>query len=225
MTAPKILKLGLLSLIGLEIGLSLAYLMAVWFNPAAPPWLDLNGLRSVPSLLQALHLVAIGSVALLVLLLRHRMQRPVSWVLPLALTVLCFYGGIDEVTKIHLYLNQYNWKSIYLMILVAIPLLCWRDFCWLWQAHRTIVLWVLAGLSIFLVGGFGAEAVKQVLHSAFAAESTITLAGQQNSLLFLAEHLRITLEEFAELLGETLILFGVVQFALQSLAPTPTLAR
>ncbi|NEP55229.1 MAG: hypothetical protein F6K65_43190, partial [Moorea sp. SIO3C2] len=49
-----------------------------------------------------------------------------------------FYGAIDELTKLHLLLKQYDWKAIYLGILVAIPILCRRDLMWIWQAHRSI---------------------------------------------------------------------------------------
>lgn len=219
--APKILRLGLFSLIGLEIGLALAYLRQVWIGHTSPPWLDLNGMRSLPSLLQASHLFAIGLIALGILIGRQRMARPVSWVLPLALALLCFYGGCDELIKLHLQLTQYNWQYIYLAILAAIPILCWRDLIWLWCTHRSIVLWVLLGITIFLLGGFGGEAIKTTLHNAFRPETMVTLIGTTNRLQFLAEHIRITIEEFSELLGESLILFGVAQFAYLSLATCP----
>lgn len=219
---PKRLRFGLWFLIGLEFGLALAYLIAVWRQQSVPAWLDWNGLRSLPSLMQAATLFAIGTLALLLLICRQRTHRPVSRLLPLALASLCLYGGIDELTKLHLHLNQYNWKGIYVAILIAIPLMCRRDLARLWCEHRSIVLWVFLGLGIFLLGGFGAELIKEQLYAGVSPEASFTLAGQNLNLLFWIEHLRVTVEEFAELLGETIILFGVSQFVLKSLSPQVT---
>lgn len=204
--SDKTLRLAGLALVGLEVALALGYLLMIVRSRTVPHWLDWNGLRSLPSWLQAAHLFAIGGVALAFLLGRQRMQRPLSWALPLSLALLCLYGGLDEVFKIHLAMKQFDWKGIYLGILVAIPLLCWRDLTWIWRTNRPAVLWGLAGITIFLLGGFGGEALKSVLQGALTGDR-----------LFLAEHLRITVEEFSEVFGETLILFGVAQFAAKEL--------
>lgn len=219
---PKQLRVGLWFLIGLESCLALAYLITIWRQQPVPAWLDWNGLRSVPSLMQAATLLAIGTLALLLVIFRRRIKRPVSRLLPLALASLCLYGSIDELTKLHLHLNQYNWKGIYVATLIAIPLICWRDLVRLWREHRSIVLWVLLGLGIFLLGGFGAELIKGHLYAGVSPETTITLAGQNLNLLFWVEHLRVTVEECGELFGETVILFGVAQFVLKSLSPQVT---
>ncbi|WP_299491520.1 hypothetical protein [Acaryochloris sp. IP29b_bin.137] len=215
---PKHLSIGLWCLIGLEVGLALAYLITIWRQQSMPAWLDWNGLRSLPSLMQAAALFTIGLLALLLLIFRNRIQRPLSRLLPLSLASLCFYGAVDELTKLHLQLNQYNWKGIYITILIAIPLICWRDLDRLWREHRPIVLWVLIGLGIFLLGGFGAELIKENLHTGFSPGAPLTLTEQNMSLPFWVEPLRITLEEFAELLGETIILFGVAQFVLKRIS-------
>lgn len=76
----------------------------------------------------------------------------------------------------------------------------------------------MVGISIFVLGGFGAEAIKQGLHEAFSADTTSSVIDQPSRLLFLSEHIRITVEELAELLSEPLILFGIAQFALESLS-------
>lgn len=194
-----------MALIGLEVGLALAYYTVIWQQGQSPLLLDFNGLRSLPSLIQAAHLFTIGGLCLIVLIYRHRMARPLSWFLPVALMSLCFYGGLDEMTKLHLYLNQYDWKVIYLGILVAIPILGWRDLRQIWRQHRPTMLWVLSGVGIFLVGGFGAEMLKGAIASELAIYET-------SRIPFLAEHLRITVEELAELLGETLILYAFATF-------------
>ena len=193
MMSPKFLRVGLWSLIGLEISLVVAYFITIGQGQSVPNWLDWNGLRSNP--VQPVHLFAIGFLFLVLLLFRPRMQRPVSWLLPLALTVLCFYGAVDELTKIHLLLKNYDWKAIYLTILISIPLICRRDLVWIWRAHRSIVLWVFMGLGIFLLGGVGAESTKQALYEAVSSEAAFAWLGQDVNVRVLAEHIRTTVEE------------------------------
>ncbi|NER79786.1 MAG: hypothetical protein F6K42_09435 [Leptolyngbya sp. SIO1D8] len=214
MTSQKLLRWTMVWLICIEIGLALAYLAMIFKQGDALPILDLNGLRSLPSLLQATHLFTIGFLCLLLLIFRHRMPHPISWFLPLALALLCFYGGLDEIAKLHLYLDQYDWKVIYIGILIAIPVLSWQDLKQIWNNHRSTVLWVLAGLGIFLLGGFGAEMLKTTI-------ATELSSPHSPKLFFIAEHLRITVEEFAELLGETLILYAFAQFTQKTLMRAP----
>lgn len=211
-TQKKWISRAAIVLVGFELGLALAYLAMIYLRGEAVPLLDLNGLRSLPSWLQAAHLFAIGGLCLMLLQYRQRMSRPVSWFLPSALAILCFFGGVDELTKLHLSLNQFDWKLIYLSILIVIPVLGWRDLVWIWQHHRVSVLWVLVGISVFLLGGFGGEAVRGAIASKLA-----TYFSPES--LFLGEHLRITIEEFGELLGETFILYGIAGFVVQVLNP------
>ncbi|WP_017299476.1 hypothetical protein [Nodosilinea nodulosa] len=208
----KWMPLAAIALIGFDIGLALAYFATIYLWGESGPLLDFNGLRSLPSWVQAAHLFAIALLCVGLLLYRHRMARPVSWFLPSAVALLCLYGGLDELTKLHLSLHQFNWKLIYLSILMAIPVLGWQDLAWIWRHHRASVLWVLAGMGVFLLGGFGAEAAKGAIDSELATHAS-------SRGLFLGEHLRITLEEFGELLGETLILCGIVSFMQQALNP------
>lgn len=197
-----------IALISFDIGLALAYFATVYLRGEAGPLIDFNGVRSLPSWVQAAHLFAIGGLCLGLLRFRQRMARPVSWFLPSAIALLCLYGGLDELTKLHLSINQFDWKLIYLSILIAIPVLGWRDLAWIWRHHRAPVLWVLTGLSVFLLGGFGAEAAKGAIDAELALYDS-------SNVLFLGEHLRITIEEFGELLGETLILYGMACLAQQ----------
>ena len=210
MSSQKLLFRGMLGVIGIEIGLALTYFILIFKQGSALPLLDFNGLRSLPSLFQALHLFTIGCLSVILLFLRPRMEHPVSWFLPSALAFLCFFGGVDEVTKLHIHLNQFDWKTIYISVLIGIPLLGWRDFITVWRHHRSTLQWVLAGLGIFLLGGFGAEMIKGAIASEVSTYSSST------RLLFLTEHLRITVEEFAELLGETLILYAFARFVQQA---------
>ena len=212
MTSQKLLFRGMIGLVGLEIGLALAYFTRILLHGNTTHMLDFNGLRSLPSLVQAAHLFAIGGLAFSLIFLRQRMAHPISAFLPAAMTLLCLYGGLDELTKLHLHLDQFDWKIIYISILIGIPVIGWRDFMILWRHHNSTVQWVLAGLGIFLLGGFGAEMLKGAIASEVAVHSSSA------RLLFLTEHLRITVEEFAELLGETLILYAFSRFTQKIMA-------
>ena len=149
MTTPQLLRRSAIALIGLEVGLASTYFLLIWRHGTTISLLDFNGLRSLPSMMQAAHLFAIAAVCLVLLIQRHRLSRPCSRYLPLALAGLSILGGIDELTKLHLTLDQINWKLLYLGLLVAIPILSWRDLIWLWQAHRATLVWIAAGLAIF----------------------------------------------------------------------------
>lgn len=211
MPSPKFLRQAAIASIGFETGLALTYLALVSRRGEAGPF-DFNGLRSLPSWLQAILLGAIGLLCVWVLRSRRHMARPISWVLPSAVALLCFLGAADELLKFHLTLGRVDWKLVYLSLLVAIAVLGFRDLAWLWRTHRLTVLWVLAGLGIFLLGGFGAEMAKDAIATALPTYAS-------SRTVFLVEHFRITLEELAELLGETVILYAVACFVQQVLPP------
>ncbi|MEL6763404.1 MAG: hypothetical protein AAFO87_07030 [Cyanobacteria bacterium J06607_6] len=155
MTAQKFLQRGLIALISFEVGLALTYMALIFKRGEAIFLLDFNGLRSLPSLLQAAHLFTIGGLCGLLLVARQPRRQSYSWFLPAAVMLLCFFGGIDELTKLHLALNQVNWQVVYLSLMAAILIFSWGDFIWLWRHHRPTLLWVLAGISLFLLGSFG----------------------------------------------------------------------
>lgn len=209
MTTTKLLRRGAIALSSLEFGLASAYLLLMLKHGTTPTMLDFNGLRTLPSLMQAAHLFAIGGLCLVLLAQRSRWQADYSWYLPLALAGLCLLGGLDELTKLHLQFKQINWPLMYLGLLAVIPIASWRDLVWLWRSHRATLLWVAVGLAIFLLGGFGAE----FLQAAIAA----TASQHSSTAAIWAEYLRITLEEFAELCGETVILYAFLTFTVRVL--------
>ncbi len=190
--------------IALEILLTAGYFAMVMRWGHTWPGLDFNSLRSLPSLLQAAHLAAISLLCVVLMLDRRHLSRRLSLGTLGAIALLCFYGTLDKLTKLHLQFHQVNWQAVYLGVLMVIPLMGWRDLRWIWQCHRAIVGWMTTGLGLFLLGGFGAEWVKGSL-----AHGLLPHASSQ--MLFFTEHLRIAIEESAELMGETLVLYGFVQ--------------
>ncbi|MEM7770329.1 MAG: hypothetical protein AAF327_07440 [Cyanobacteria bacterium P01_A01_bin.37] len=204
----RYLNRGILTLIVLEVGLAIAYLSTSLVNGNAPDFLDFNGLRTLPSLIQAFQLFLIGAIALLLLVLSRQLKHNLSWPLLLFITILCCFGGLDEVLKIHLALKQFNWKGMYLGILTAIPILCWKDLVRLWRSHRDVVLWIAIGISVFVAGGFGAEYLKSGLTTLFSGNVSETT-------LFTLEQTRTTIEELSELIGETITVYGIGRFTIR----------
>lgn len=202
------LNRGIIALICLEIGLAIAYLSTSLKYGYSPDLIDFNGFRSLPSLIQAFQLFLIGTIALILLIAHRQIHHRLSCSLLTFIALLSFFGGLDEVLKIHLSLNQYNWKGIYFGILVAIPIICRRDLLMLWRSHRDVVLWIAVGISIFLIGGFGAELLKSGSTPVFLDEKT-------GAMMWRFERLFTTVEELAELLGETLTLYGIGRFLTQ----------
>jgi hypothetical protein len=202
------LNVGVLGLIGLDILLAIAYFVTTTHNGEAYHWLDFDGLRSLPSWLQAFHLGLLSLIAFGLLGFRHKMQPPVSRLLLIALGILFLYAALDEVTKIHLHLDQVNWQAFYLGSAITIPVLCWRDLIMLWQCYRRPLVWVLIGAGIFILGGICTELLKDYM---------LTLSLTRDSQLTLnLNTLRVTFEELGELIGETLLLYGVGLFVIKS---------
>ncbi|MGB3403112.1 MAG: hypothetical protein WBA77_10520 [Microcoleaceae cyanobacterium] len=64
---------------------------------------------------------------------------------------------------------------------------------------------------VFAVGGFGAELFKDMI------QTLLNLFGATESFTYFIENIRIAVEEFAELLGESLILYSGLCFFMQRL--------
>ncbi len=207
-------RTALFLLLGLELALAIAYIIDVLLHRHAHPLLNFDGQLSAISLLQALLLFGVGAAMLVIMGIRQRLPHPPSWVLLIVLATLAFYGGLDELFKIHIALRQFNWIGIYSTLLVAIPLLCYQDLRRLWQCHQRMVLWVVLGISIFALGGFGAEVFKQVVLHPLLAHHSPT-AG------FVIEKIRVGLEELLETVGETLIFYGIGLYVVDAIAAPP----
>jgi hypothetical protein len=205
----RYLTTGILVLVGIEIGLAIAYLTSSLLYGSSPEILDFNGRQTLPSLLQAGQLFLIGAIALWLLMVKRQLKHRLSIPLLIGIALLCGFGGLDELFKIHLTAKQIPWKGLYLSILTAIPILCWKDLRMLWRSHRGLLVWVGVGISVFVLGGFGAEFLKDGLKT-FMEEHTAT-----ETTVFAIEHLRITIEELAELIGETTIVYAVGKLTLQ----------
>ena len=180
----------------------------------------MNGLRTIPSLVQGVQLFLIGFIPLIVLIIGSSSSLPPSRSLLLAIALLFIYASVDELFKIHLQLHKLSgavgtrdWMPVYLGVGVATLTLFHRDFIALWNFQRRATLFVALGMGIFVFGGFGAEILKDLL-----LQPLLNQMFEQGDLvpLFL-EKMRVAFEEFSEMLGESFTLYGIYLFGLKRL--------
>jgi hypothetical protein len=203
-----------------EVLIVLIYLGSILLTGKPYPPFDMDGQMTVPSLLQAFLLFTIGFISLIFFAFQRQYSQPPSKFLLLTVGVLMLYASADEVFKIHLQLhrllntpNARDWLRGYVLIFLAFPAVFWRDFVALWKLYRRETLLALLGMGIFGMGGFGSEILKYkilqtILWIFFADHPFLILFGEKT---------RVAFEEFSELLGETLIVFGMLLFVAKRL--------
>ncbi len=212
-------KLILLVVIALEVLLAIIYLTGIVLTREAYPAFDMNGQMTIPSYIQAFHLFLIAVIAIITLIFRRHSSQPPSRIFCCTVALLFSYASVDEVFKIHLQLyNLLNtshhkaWMPIYLGIGISTLVVFHRDFLGMWHFHRKAISLVGLGLGIFILGGFGGELfgiiLKPVLDSLFHEGEFIRL---------LVEKSRVAVEELSELIGESLIVYGLCLFLVRRL--------
>ncbi|MCG5059505.1 MAG: hypothetical protein KA714_16365 [Limnoraphis sp. WC205] len=96
--------------------------------------------------------------------------------------------------------------GIYLGVFSITPVVWYKDIQKLWRVYRQEMLIALLGLTLLIVGGLGAELFKG------GFQLFVGLLFHHDFILFFAEKVRVAIEEFSELLGETLILYAAFLF-------------
>jgi hypothetical protein len=139
---------------------------------------------------------------------------PAFW---LVQSVLLFYVALDEVFKLHIGRGSSSWMpiagtkywiGIYSFLIVAIAVFFFRDFKALWYSSRNLVILGLSGLSLAIIGAFGAEIFKHIILNPLLAK----FFPEREVLTWVIEQVRVAFEEFLEMFGETLILYAVLLF-------------
>lgn len=143
----------------------------------------------------------------------RRSKLPPSAGFKLAITVLLIYATLDEILEIHLQLDDWfsgikkgDWMGIYVGVFSMTPVVWYKDVRQLWRLYRRETIIVLLGVTLLIVGGLGAELFKGWFRL------FVGLLFDRDFILFFAEKVRVATEEFSELLGETLILYGTFLF-------------
>ncbi|MEB3339599.1 MAG: hypothetical protein VKJ25_02255 [Okeania sp.] len=168
---------------------------------------------TIPSLLQALHLFLIGLIPLILLFQEcHSQIYPSRW-FKLTFAILLIYGSIDEIWKVHLqlknwipWLDERTWLPLYIVLFILPLIIFYSEVRFLWRSYRQETFLGLLGMFIFGIGGFGAEVFKDI------AQPLLSLLFTQDFVINFVEKIRIAFEEFLELIGENLVLYGFLLF-------------
>ncbi|MEL7353192.1 MAG: hypothetical protein AAF171_24695 [Cyanobacteria bacterium P01_A01_bin.116] len=195
--------------IGLEISLVTLYATTVLLNGGDPyPLLDVNGLRTLPSWLQATQLFLIGALPLWLCLTYRNPKVPPSRSLLAFAGVFFLCAATDELFKLNILFNQHQlWKFIYLSVAAAAPILFHRDLVRLYHFHPKAMRLVGTGILIFLIGGFGLELFRRHIQE----PHWYRFFGRWQ--FYQVDAVRTAFEEFGEMLGETLLLKGMISLA------------
>jgi len=217
----KVSNYLLLALIFLEISLVIIYLAGVVLIGRAFVPFDMDGKMTIPSILQAVQLFLIGWISLYFFLVRSHPSQPPSPIFSLTVALLSFFAATDELFKIHLQLKEllpimsnHDWKPIYISIGLTTPLVFHRELIALWRFQTKAIIFIAIGVVIFMLGGFGLEIIKDELLQPLL----YPLFDQDDFIAFFIEKLRVAVEEFSEMLGESLILYGISLFLAKHLS-------
>lgn len=192
-------------LLTLEATLAIAYLWNIaQGHPIA--WIDFNARQTLPSWLQAGHILALAAVCGW-RLLRNESSTPSRLVLRLLVLVLTF-AAADEIFKIHLMSRaeviRHAFFGVYFGAIVTLPVLFWRDLKAVWQLDRGSILLAAGGLGVFCLGVFASEWIRDVA----IAPLWPLLSDRSGGV----EYMRIAIEELGELWGETCFLLAALRF-------------
>ena len=205
----------LLVLIVFELFLVVIYLTGVVLTGKAYPLFDMDGQMTISSVLQALQLLLIGIIALSLFIFGRHSHYPPSRFFSFTVAFLFTYASVDEVFKVHLQLHHLldtphnkDWMPLYLAIGISTLVVFHRDFIRIWYFHRKVIEFVALGMGIFILGGFGGEVFKSQL---LQLGLTQTYHSSQFTIV-LIEALRVAVEEFSELIGESFTLYGLCLF-------------
>lgn len=213
--ATQWLRWVLPTLLILEAGLAAVYLGSIaQGHPIA--WIDFNGRATLPSLLQASHLLGLAALCG-VRLLRTESRTPSRPVLRFLVFALTF-AAADEVFKIHLMSStefvRHAFIGVYFAAIVTLPVLFCRDLKIVWRLDRGSIILAASGLGLFCLGGFASGWIRDGLIAPLWPLLSHRTGG--------VEYVRIAIEELGELWGETCLFLAALRFQwITATQPTP----
>jgi len=195
--------------VALEIILVTLYALTALHNGGKPsPLFNVNGIRTLPSWLQASQLFFIGALSCWLCVTYRCPEVPPSRILLAIVGLLFCYFSIDELFKINFLFNQHGlWQMIYLAVGLAIPIVFFQDFVRLYRLSPQSMKLITLGVGIFIAGGFGLE----LFRSHIQEPHWYRLFGRWQ--FYQVDTIRTALEEFGEMLGETVVIKGMLQLA------------
>lgn len=209
-------RLWLPWVISLEIILGTLYAFSIHLTGGKPfPAFDVDGLRTIPSMLQATQLFLLGALPLWMCVTYRNPQVPPSRMLLAIASVFFLYASIDEIFKLNQIFHQHHlWRLIYVTLGISMPLLFRRDFVRLWKMHPSAAKLIVVGIVVFVIGAFGLEMFRAYVQQPYWYQ----LFGRWQ--FYQVDSIRTALEEFGEMCGESLVLAGMIEMAQKRLEKT-----
>lgn len=202
-------KLCLPLVISLEFILVVTYAASVHFNGGKPfPAFDVDGLRTIPSMLQATQLFLLGALPLWMCVTYRNPQVPPSRMLLAIASLFFLYAAVDETFKLNQIFKQHHlWRLIYIVLGISMPILFRRDFVRLWRMHPKAAKLMVIGIVVFVTGAFGLEIFRAYVQQPYWYQ----LFGRWK--FYQVDSIRTAIEEFGEMCGESLMLAGMIMMA------------
>jgi hypothetical protein len=208
-------------LVGCELLLVAAYLIHLALG--SPTWtitrlVNLDGENSVPAWFSSMQLFVIGALFLSRAAFRRKDRDP-ALLFILLLAAAFLFLSMDEALFIHETIAKLLrpvdwlprtenglpvWILLYPSVALPVLLLSARQALHMWRQHRSAASFMMLGAFTFVAGAAGMEAVAyELVIPHFSALYPLSVA----------------VEEFMEMLGATLVLYGAAVFALPLSAP------
>ena len=202
-------KLWLPLVISLEVTLVTIYAVSIHLTGGKPfPAFDVDGLRTIPSMLQATQLFLLGALPLWMCATYRNPQMPPSRMLLAIASLFFLYAAVDETFKLNQIFGQHHlWRFIYITIGILMPIFFRRDFVRMWRMHPQAAKLMIIGIVIFMTGAFGLEIFRAYVEQPY----WYTLFGRWK--FYQVDSIRTAIEEFGEMCGESVVLTGMIRMA------------
>ncbi|MBE9225095.1 hypothetical protein IQ264_06545 [Phormidium sp. LEGE 05292] len=222
-------KLGLLVLIAIDTLLALIYFISALTTGEPLTAFNFDRKWSIPVVYSAIQLLVIG-ICLVIAAFRKKRSAPLPsrWFL-LAVGVGFLDLFIEKLFKFHSselpkFLNSLDWMPrfpggggswifIYVPAGIIIILLGYRDLIALWKAYPKGTFITVLGVVLSFAGGVFLDFIYYL----FLQVKFAQMAESGNSLALILSTLKITLEEFLEMFGESITLYGLSLFLVKRL--------
>lgn len=214
--STKSAKRLLFVLIAIEIFFAVVFLTYSLIGDPPPwiihRWFNLNGEKNIPALFSSIQLFSVGIILFVIARQPRKLPLP-STIFLLILGAGFVFLSIDEAFSIHESITRMLkhidwiprfkgghgiWILLYLSLILVFLSIFYKNFFAMWNQSKKETILVSSGLGLFLLGAVGMEVIGYQF---------LTVANTPTLYI-----LEITIEEFLEMFGISLVLYGVILY-------------